>query len=117
MGGYSSHIRSHEYFTFKIPDNISTDEIMPAGARVLDVGVGTGSSLDAYPRRCEVVGIDLSDEMLLHAREKVRRLKFTHEAVNQNIESSFQSVYARMMGTYLQDFWPERKPFCVRIGS
>lgn len=29
MGGYSSHIRSHEYFTFKIPDNISTDEAAP----------------------------------------------------------------------------------------
>jgi len=28
-GGYSSHMRAHEYFTFKIPDNISTDEAAP----------------------------------------------------------------------------------------
>jgi len=54
---------------------------------------------------------------VIRAREKVRRLRFMQEAVNQDIESSFQQVYARMMGTYLQDFWPERKPFCVRIES
>lgn len=54
---------------------------------------------------------------VVRAREKVRRLQSMHEAVNQNIESSFHKLYARMLGTYLQDFWPERKPFCVRIKS
>ncbi len=29
QGGYSSHIRAHEYFTFKIPDNISTEAAGP----------------------------------------------------------------------------------------
>ena len=29
QGGYSSHIRAHEYFTFKIPDNIPTDDAAP----------------------------------------------------------------------------------------
>jgi phosphatidylethanolamine/phosphatidyl-N-methylethanolamine N-methyltransferase len=42
-------------------------------ARVLDVGVGTGLSLPLYPRHCEVVGIDLSGDMLKKAWKKVRK--------------------------------------------
>ena len=29
QGGYASHIRAHEYFTFPIPDNISTTDAGP----------------------------------------------------------------------------------------
>lgn len=29
MGGYSSHMRAHEYFTFKIPDNIPSEIAAP----------------------------------------------------------------------------------------
>src|SRR5919109_271070 len=39
--------------------------------RVLEVGVGTGLSLPAYGRYLEIVGIDLSPEMLEKARERV----------------------------------------------
>jgi len=39
--------------------------------RVLEVGVGTGLSLPNYGRHLEIVGIDLSPEMLDKAREKV----------------------------------------------
>ncbi len=39
--------------------------------RVLEVGVGTGLSLPAYRRSLEIVGIDLSPEMLDKARERV----------------------------------------------
>ena len=39
--------------------------------RVLEVGVGTGLSLPAYRRNLEIVGIDLSPEMLDKARERV----------------------------------------------
>jgi phosphatidylethanolamine/phosphatidyl-N-methylethanolamine N-methyltransferase len=42
------------------------------GQRVLDVGVGTGLSLDFYPPHCQVVGIDLSREMLDKARGRAR---------------------------------------------
>jgi phosphatidylethanolamine/phosphatidyl-N-methylethanolamine N-methyltransferase len=40
------------------------------GDRVLDVGIGTGLSLQCYPRGCEVVGIDLSVSMLEKAEQK-----------------------------------------------
>ncbi|MFA5898428.1 MAG: class I SAM-dependent methyltransferase [Hyphomicrobium sp.] len=39
--------------------------------RVLEVGVGTGLSLPDYKKHLEVVGIDLSPEMLEKARERV----------------------------------------------
>lgn len=43
---------------------------LKSGQRVLEVGIGTGISLDAYPADVNVVGIDLSAEMLQHARRK-----------------------------------------------
>lgn len=39
--------------------------------RVLEVGVGTGLSLPGYARNLDIVGIDLSPEMLDKARERV----------------------------------------------
>jgi len=41
QGGYASHIRAHEYFTFKIPDNLSTDIAAP----MLCAGLTTYSPL------------------------------------------------------------------------
>src|SRR5438477_3787516 len=41
--------------------------------RVLDLGIGTGVSLNYYPKdRGRVVGIDLSSGMLREARKKIR---------------------------------------------
>ena len=51
---------------------------IPPGARVLELGVGTGLSLSAYPRHCEVVGIDLAQDMLEQAAEKVRCHRWQH---------------------------------------
>jgi phosphatidylethanolamine/phosphatidyl-N-methylethanolamine N-methyltransferase len=48
--------------------------------RVLEVGVGTGLSLPAYRRGLEIVGIDLSPEMLKKARERVAAERLTHVA-------------------------------------
>ena len=47
-------------------------EVINEGAgRVLEVGVGTGLSLPDYDKRLEIVGIDLSPDMLEKARERV----------------------------------------------
>jgi phosphatidylethanolamine/phosphatidyl-N-methylethanolamine N-methyltransferase len=43
------------------------------GARVLEVGVGTGINAALYPRDCAITGIDLSESMLEKARERVAR--------------------------------------------
>lgn len=48
------------------------------GSRVLEVGVGTGLALPLYRRDVEVVGIDLSREMLAKAQERVAAERLTH---------------------------------------
>ncbi len=48
------------------------------GRRVLEVGVGTGLALPLYRRDLDVVGIDLSREMLVKAQGKVRDQALSH---------------------------------------
>lgn len=45
------------------------------GGRILEVGVGTGLSLDQYARSNRIVGIDISEPMLDKAHERVKRLR------------------------------------------
>jgi phosphatidylethanolamine/phosphatidyl-N-methylethanolamine N-methyltransferase len=49
-----------------------------SGDRVLEVGVGTGLSLSLYPTEVQVVGIDLSEDMLKRARRKVEEESLKH---------------------------------------
>ena len=51
---------------------------IPPGARVLELGVGTGMSLSAYPAHSRVTGLDLSADMLRQARHKIERMGWTH---------------------------------------
>ncbi|MBE7158795.1 MAG: methyltransferase domain-containing protein [Rhodospirillales bacterium] len=48
------------------------------GGRILEVGVGTGLSLPFYSGNHHVVGIDLSQEMLEKARERVAKKNLCH---------------------------------------
>ena len=48
------------------------------GARVLELGIGTGLSLEAYPAHCSVTGIDLAPDMLERAQDKVNRNGWRH---------------------------------------
>jgi phosphatidylethanolamine/phosphatidyl-N-methylethanolamine N-methyltransferase len=50
---------------------------------VLDLGIGTGVSLNYYPTRGHVVGVDLSAGMLREARKKIRERGLTHTSVFQ----------------------------------
>jgi phosphatidylethanolamine/phosphatidyl-N-methylethanolamine N-methyltransferase len=56
---------------------------IPPGARVLELGVGTGTSFPAYPRHCEVIGIDLAADMLDQARAKIARNAWSHLQVKK----------------------------------
>jgi len=71
------------------------------GARVLEVGVGTGLSLDAYPTHCHVTGVDLAPDMLEQAQEKIVRNGWRHldviemDALNLKFpDSAFDYVMA-----------------------
>ena len=51
---------------------------------ILDLGIGTGVSLDYYPGdRGRVIGVDLSSGMLRKAREKIRERGLSNAAVFQ----------------------------------
>lgn len=50
---------------------------------VLDLGIGTGVSLNYYPNRGQIVGIDLSSGMLREARKKITERGLEHADVFQ----------------------------------
>ena len=65
------------FFCKRITSVITSLNIRP-GAKVLEVGVGTGLSLAAYPTHCEVTGIDLAPEMLERAKQKTAENGWRH---------------------------------------
>jgi len=74
---------------------------IPPGAKVLEVGVGTGLALEAYPRHCQVLGVDLAPDMLEHAEERIRHNGWRHitveamDAMNLKLaDDSFDYVVA-----------------------
>lgn len=83
----------------RIEHAIQAMEIGP-GERILDVGVGTGISLELFPKDCTVVGIDLSEKMLRRARDKVSEGGLSHielmemDAMNLDFpDDSFDRVF------------------------
>jgi phosphatidylethanolamine/phosphatidyl-N-methylethanolamine N-methyltransferase len=48
------------------------------GEKILEVGIGTGMSLPLYPEYAEVVGIDISRDMIKQAEEKKQCLGFSN---------------------------------------
>jgi phosphatidylethanolamine/phosphatidyl-N-methylethanolamine N-methyltransferase len=81
---------------------------------VLEVGVGTGLSLPTYRRELEIVGIDLSPDMLQKARERVAAEGLTNVAGLHEMDASelkfpdcsFDTVVAMYVMTVVSD--PER---------
>lgn len=61
---------------------------IPAGSKVLEVGVGTGLSLTAYPTHASITGIDLSEAMLAEAKDLIAEKEWDHvEVMPGNAES------------------------------
>jgi phosphatidylethanolamine/phosphatidyl-N-methylethanolamine N-methyltransferase len=90
----------HRVFYPRIAMVIRSLAIEP-GARVLELGVGTGLSLNAYPPHCHVTGIDLAPDMLERAQDKVNRNGWRHVMLEQGdalnlkfAEDSFDYVMA-----------------------
>jgi phosphatidylethanolamine/phosphatidyl-N-methylethanolamine N-methyltransferase len=85
-----------------------------AGARILEVGVGTGISLSQYSPQSELVGVDISDAMLDKARKRVREFGLSNvreisrmdaEALNYP-DGAFDVVVAQYVVTAVPN--PER---------
>ena len=92
----------------------AVEMINNTSGKVLEVGVGTGLSLPAYKRSLDIVGIDLSKEMLDKARERVSEEGLTnvtglHEMDAGLLEfpdQSFDTVVAMFVMTVVPD--PEK---------
>jgi phosphatidylethanolamine/phosphatidyl-N-methylethanolamine N-methyltransferase len=80
------------------------------GARVLEVGVGTGMNIGLYPHDARVVGIDLSQAMLDKARERLTRRDALHVSLLQMdaaelkfADATFDIVYAPYLISVVPD--------------
>src|SRR5919197_3451918 len=78
---YSGYSNVYDYifkwFFTPLHQHVINSLNIGSNAHVLDVGVGTGLSLPLYPRHCQVVGMDLSGDMLKKAWKKVRKYGLT----------------------------------------
>lgn len=91
-------------------EQVIEDLSIPPGAKVLEVGAGTGTSFPAYPTHCEVTGIDLAPDMLARARQKVEKNGWRHfrllemDALNLEFpDNSFDYVMAFHVVTVVPD--------------
>jgi phosphatidylethanolamine/phosphatidyl-N-methylethanolamine N-methyltransferase len=93
-----------------------------AGPDILEVGVGTGLVLSYYPAHARVIGVDLSEDMLRKAAEKVRekalrqvRLVAAMDAGRLGFEdAAFDAVALPFVITLVPD--PERAlDECARV--
>jgi len=51
---------------------------IPVGTKILEVGVGTGMSLESYPHHANVLGVDLSESMLAEAQIAIEKNGWDH---------------------------------------
>lgn len=70
-------------FFYSRERTVIRDLNLPAGAEILEVGVGTGTSLPAYPHNCHITGIDQAPLMLARAREKIEENNWRHLEVRE----------------------------------
>ena len=65
------------------------------GEKVLEVGIGTGMSLSLYPDNVEVVGIDISQNMIKQAGEKKQHMGYTNVrlCITDAAEMGFKNNY------------------------
>jgi phosphatidylethanolamine/phosphatidyl-N-methylethanolamine N-methyltransferase len=84
-------------------------EIQP-GDRVLEVGVGTGLNLPLYPKGCSVTGIDISEEMLRKARQRVQEYGITNvtlEVMDASKLTFPNDSFDRVIATYVISAVPD----------
>jgi phosphatidylethanolamine/phosphatidyl-N-methylethanolamine N-methyltransferase len=78
-------------------ERVIEDLEIPPGAKVLEVGAGTGTSFPAYPTHCEITGVDLAPDMLARARRKIQKNGWTHLKVMEMNALDLQSrQYVRL---------------------
>ncbi len=77
---------------------------------ILDLGIGTGASLNYFPRRGQIYGIDLSTGMLREARKKIAERNMDHVRLIQAdalklpfADNTFDQVFISHVITVVSD--------------
>jgi len=73
------------------------------GDHILEVGIGTGLNLPLYPAQCRITGIDLSEEMLEKAQDKVLELglnNVTLKAMDATVLDFGEGEFDSAVATY-----------------
>ncbi len=97
------------FFYPRIKRAITGMDIQP-GEKVLDVGMGTGLSLEIYPPHCEITGVDISSHMLAKAQKKAEIRGMTNvefevmDAMNLEFEdNTFDHVFTSHVVSVVPD--------------
>ena len=78
--------------------------------RILEVGIGTGLNLPLYPANCQLVGIDLSENMLEKAQAKVAELNLdnvTLKVMDASAMDFADNEFDRVLATYVISAVPD----------
>jgi len=87
--------------------------------KILEIGIGTGTSLDLYPPHTHIVGIDISEGMITKARQRLQAHQNGHkvelhvmDACNLKFsDNSFDAV----MASYVITTVPDPHKLCQEI--
>jgi len=77
--------------------------------RILEVGVGTGSSFKDYPPGKRILAVDISQEMLQRAREKLKSYNGTVKLRREDVQNlpfedeTFDTVFSSLVFCSVQD--------------
>ncbi len=80
------------------------------GDRILEVGIGTGLNFGLYPPRCQLVGIDLSEQMLEKAQAKIEELgldNVTLKVMDAGATDFADNEFDRALATYVISAVPD----------
>lgn len=96
----------------QVVEKINTDlGATKTGKRVLDVGTGTGQSLPHFAPHINVIGIDLSADMLARARKRVMRKKLHNVSSLFEMDASdlqfIDGYFDAVLATFVMSVVPE----------
>ncbi|CAN5871839.1 hypothetical protein BH23ACT12_BH23ACT12_00030 [soil metagenome] len=92
--------KAHYYYDYV---KAAVADVVPPGARVLEVGCGTGDVI-AHLRPQEGLGIDLSPEMIVIAQTRHPRLNFAvHDLMGDSLSGTYDFVVAVDVAEHVPD--------------